>query len=62
MLINKAKVRRITLDLAAQTRRLADGSPRFTRVSKAYFDNIEAKLRVMITSEVHALPSAGRTI
>lgn len=62
MLINKAKVRRIALDQAASTRRLADGTPRFTRVSKDFFINAESQLRTWITSQVHSLPSAGRTI
>jgi len=62
MLICKATVRRFVLDEAANTRRLSDGTPRFTRVSKELLDEAEAHLRLWLQQKVHALPSAGRTI
>ena len=62
MLICKAAVRRFILEEAANTRRLSDGKPRFTRVSRECFAEIEADLRVRIQQRVHALPSAGRTV
>lgn len=61
-LITKSKVKRLALDLAADTRRLADGSPRFTRVSRDFLEHIEAQVRVLVTAKVHSLPSLGRTI
>lgn len=52
----------MALDQAAQTRRLADGSPRFTRVGAQFLIEADSHLRQFIHSKVHALPSAGRTI
>lgn len=62
MLITRSVVRRYALDQAANTRKLADGTPRFTRVSKEFFNSCDAQLRAWIQSQVHSLPSKGRTI
>jgi len=56
-LINRAKVKRIALEIAAVER-----SHKFTRVSKDFLDNVEAELKNVIRSKIKALPSKGKTI
>jgi len=56
-LINKAKVRQLSLAIAAETR-----GGKFTRVSAGFLDRIEAKVRNVVAQEIHAHPSVGRTL
>lgn len=61
-LLNKARVRKYALDKASEHRRMADGTPRFSRVGKDFFEQVEACVRNCVESKVRAMPSAGRTL
>ncbi len=56
MLINQRKVREFALAMA-QSR-----AHKFTRVGKDFFIKCEGYLKNFIRSEVHRLPSKGKTI
>ena len=60
--ICRSRVKRTALEVAAGHRKMADGSPRFTRVSAQFLEKIEAACRRAITSETHSQPSVGRTL
>jgi len=60
--ICRSKVKQTALEIAANHRRMSDGSPRFTRVSGAFLEKMEGRLKEIIRSEVHAHPSLGRTL
>ena len=55
--INRSRVRRTALELAASMR-----AQKFTRVGQSFLDRIEAKIRVAIAEEVRLHPSKGRTL
>ena len=55
--INRSAVKRLALDYAKANR-----AGRFTRVSKDFFQRIDARVRVMITDEVQRHPSIGKTL
>jgi hypothetical protein len=55
--INRTIVKRKLLQLAADTR-----SHKFTRVSKASLDHIEALVEAWIRDHVHRFPSKGQTL
>lgn len=57
MLINRKHVRRHALEFAAQTR-----TKKFTRVSRAFLNAMDVKLRTAIEAHVRSLPSKGKTI
>lgn len=63
---NRAAIKRFILDSARNHRSMADGTPRFTRVSGDTLNDIEAQvahfIRTTVESKVHSLPSAGRTV
>lgn len=61
-LINKRRVRKLALELAENHRRMADGTPRFTRVSNELYDGVEGAIRSYLNTKIHAMPSAGRTL
>jgi hypothetical protein len=56
-LLNKAETRRFALDIASSHR-----GGRFTRVSKEAFMVWEVRLKEIIRSHIHSLPSKGKTI
>jgi hypothetical protein len=56
-LINAAAVRRRALQLAADTR-----AHRFTRVSRRFIQDCNARVEALIRQRIHAIPSVGRTI
>lgn len=55
-LINQAKCRAYTLERARATHRP------FTRVSKAFLEALEARLKESIQIRVHSAPSKGKTL
>lgn len=55
--LNQKAIRTLALRLAEST-----GRGKFTRVSKSFVARIDAKVRTMVAAEIHALPSAGKTI
>ena len=57
-LTNQAAVREFALAVAERNHP-AKG---FTRVSQELLDRMEAKLRIIIAAELHAMPSIGVTI
>lgn len=57
----RSRVKQTALDLA-RVRKLGNGQPRFTRVSAAFLERIEGRLRAIIGSEIHQHPSVGRTL
>ena len=61
-LINVAKVKRTVLEEAGKMKKMSDGKPRYTRVSKDYIENFEARVRTMVVNDVQRLPSSGHTI
>lgn len=61
-LINKRRVRKLALEIAEGHRRMADGTPRFTRVSNELYDGVQAVIIQYLETKVHAMPSAGRTL
>lgn len=56
-LINRAAVKRMALQFAADTR-----AQKFTRVSKSFLDDAEAALNAHIRAKVAAMPSKGVTL
>jgi hypothetical protein len=60
--LNRSRVKRTALELAAANRHTYDGKPRFTRVSATFLERIEARVREAIRSEVHSHPSVGKTL
>ena len=60
--LNRSRVKRTILEVAAQTRKDGCGKPRFTRVSASFLERIEAHVRNAIKSEIHQHPSVGRTL
>lgn len=59
----RSAIRQHALDYAGRTRLLASNKqPRFTRVSPAFLDRVEAATRIYIESVIHSLPSKGKTI
>jgi hypothetical protein len=56
-LINRSAVKKIALEYSATNK-----NGKFTRVSKDFLERINAKLRVMIESEVQSHPSIGKTL
>lgn len=50
-------VKKFALDVAQK-----NGRTQFTRVSKKFTDRIEARVRIMITNEIHTHPSLGITL
>lgn len=60
MLINKSNVRKLA-ELACKER--ADkGGRHFTRISKEFYEAIDAATRNAISSRVHSAPSIGVTL
>lgn len=57
MLLNRKAVRSHALDFAAQTR-----AKKFTRVSTAFLNAMEVRLRTAIEAHVRTIPSKGKTI
>ena len=55
--INKAKVKRLALTVAAQA-----GRKQFTRVSDSFLNYCEQQLLGTIASAVHRHPSKGKTL
>lgn len=62
MLINKARVRKHALEVAATGRLLANGTPRFKRVSNDFYAQVDTCVRDCIERTIRSLPSAGQTI
>ena len=60
--LNRSRVKRTILEIAAQTRKNGSGKPRFTRVSASFLERIEGRLRDIIRSEIHQHPSVGKTL
>lgn len=60
--LNRSRVKRTCLEVAAMTRKNGSGKPRFTRVSAAFLERIEMRVREAIKSEIHAHPSVGKTL
>lgn len=58
----RSSVREFALEYSAERRRLSSGQPRFTRVSEAWLDQVEARVKAMVRAHVDSLPSVGRTI
>ena len=56
-LINRSAVKAHALEYSISNR-----NGKFTRVSKDFLDRINAKLRVLIESEVQSHPSVGKTL
>lgn len=55
-LLNRAAVKKLALSLARNR------AHKFTRVSAEFLCTMDARLRGMIVSHVHGLPSKGMTI
>jgi hypothetical protein len=60
--LNRARVKRTSLEVAASTRKNGSGKPRFTRVGLTFLERIEAHVRAAIKSEVHQHPGVGKTL
>lgn len=56
-LINRSAVKKMALQLSADTR-----SGKFTRVGSSFLEKINAKVDAMIRSEVQTHPSVGKTL
>ena len=56
-LINKAEVKRKTLEIAE-----AERAHKFTRVSKEFIEDIDAQVRNLIINKVKMAPSKGKTL
>lgn len=56
--LNRARVKRTALELAAQIR----PANHFTRVGMSFIERIEAKVRAAIREEVRIHPSKGKTL
>lgn len=56
--LNRARVKRSALEIAAQIR----PANKFTRVGMSFIERIEAKVRAAIREEVRIHPSKGKTL
>ena len=56
MLINRTKVKEFALEMAKHR------AHKFTRVGKGFFIKCEVNLKTFIRSQIHSLPSKGKTI
>jgi hypothetical protein len=56
VLINRTKVKEFALEMAKHW------AHKFTRVGKEFFIKCEVNLKTFIRSQVHSLPSKGKTI
>jgi hypothetical protein len=60
--LNRAKVKRTALEIAAVTRLNGFGKPRFSRVSMSFMERIDAKVVGAIREEIRTAPSKGKTL
>lgn len=60
-LLNKSAVKDYAREMSAY-RTMANGEPRFKRVSPDFLLLMESKLKEMIKGQIHHRPSAGRTL
>lgn len=60
-LFNKSELKKFILE-TAKTRKMCDGSPRFTRVSPAFTALLEYKLKELVRNHIHHQPSIGKTL
>jgi hypothetical protein len=56
VLINRTKVKEFALEMAKHR------AHKFTRVGRDFFIKCEVNLKTFIRSQVHSLPSKGKTI
>jgi hypothetical protein len=56
-ILNKTAIKTIALGLADKRFK-----GKFTRVSKEYLDDLEARVRNMIEKDIFCLPSVGKTV
>ncbi len=61
-LLVTSTLRQFALDYAATKKRLSSGQPRFTRVSPAWCEQMEARVKAQIRACIDSMPSVGRTI
>lgn len=62
MLINRASVKRLALDLARQRFQGTQFEHKYTRVSKEFLDEIEASVRRFTGERIRNMPTMGKTI
>jgi hypothetical protein len=60
--INSSSVKKFALACAANHKKMSDGTPRFTRVSAEFLENVNAEVMMLVDRKVQQLPSSGRTI
>ncbi len=61
-LINRTQVRNFLLEKLESDRKLSNGQPRFTRVSRETLDNIEAEFLSLLRRKVQLAPRTGATL